>query len=88
MIRTTIVATVALALCCQHVVAQQSAPIGQEGAAEKHLPFPRNFDATRYLGKWYEVARLPNPTQPADTLAAAECSAGKEKGKVIVKNSA
>ncbi|MEQ1826004.1 MAG: lipocalin family protein [Pirellula sp.] len=52
------------------------------------LPFVQDFQPARYLGKWYEVARLPTPIQPSDTLAIAEYSAGEEAGQVIVKNSA
>ena len=89
MLRAVIFATVALALCCQRVVAQETSPKSPEGSgAEKQLPFPKDFDPTRYLGRWYEVARLPNPAQPAESLAAAEYSAGENEGEVIVKNSA
>ena len=88
MFRIAIIATVAIALCCQHAEAQHSSAKDQEGAVEGQLPCPENFDPARYLGKWYEVARLPNPVQPAGTLAMAEYAAGKEKGEVIVKNSA
>ena len=54
----------------------------------QELPFVQDFQPARYLGKWYEVARLPTPIQPADTLATAEYSAGDKPGQVIVKNSA
>lgn len=50
------------------------------------LPFVRDFKTERYLGKWYEVARLPTPVQPAGTLAVAEYAAGKEAGQVTVRN--
>ena len=52
------------------------------------LPFPENFDAAKYLGKWYEIARLPTPEQPANTMATAEYSAGEAEGEVVVKNTA
>ena len=67
------------------IVAARAA--GSEKAPEP-LPFVRDFKPERYLGKWYEVARLPTPIQPADTLAVAEYAAGKEEGRVKVKNSA
>lgn len=51
------------------------------------LPSPEIFDPVRYLGKWYEVARLPAEFQPGNTLATAEYSAG-EDGGLIIKNSA
>ncbi len=88
MIRTLIVAALVLVLYCQQTAAQQTPAKSQEGAAEKQLPFPEDFDSNRYLGKWYEIARLPNPAQPAGTLATAEYSVGKEEGIVLVKNSA
>lgn len=52
------------------------------------MPFVVDFETARYLGKWYEVARLPVFIQPAGTLAVAEYSAAREEGKVIVKNTA
>ena len=63
--------------------AQDKAPDPPEA-----LPFVRDFDAKRYLGRWYEVARLPTRIQPAQTLAVAEYSAGKEAGRIVVKNTA
>ena len=50
--------------------------------------FPKKFDSTRYLGKWYEVVRMPTPAQATGTLATAEYTAGEKDGEVIVKNSA
>ena len=70
----------ALATC---VLAQDATTTTSE-----ELPFVKSFQPARYLGKWYEVARLPTPIQPADTLAIAEYSAGENIGEVIVKNSA
>ena len=60
----------------------------QGAAPPEGLPFVRDFDAQRYLGRWYEVARLPTRMQPAQTLAVAEYSAGKEAGRIGVKNTA
>jgi apolipoprotein D and lipocalin family protein len=54
----------------------------------QELPFAQDFQPARYLGKWYEVARLPTPIQPADTLAMAEYSSGEKAGQILVKNSA
>jgi apolipoprotein D and lipocalin family protein len=59
-----------------------------KGAAAQALPWVQDFQPARYFGKWYEVARLPTPIQPVDTLAIAEYSAGEKAGQVIVKNSA
>lgn len=56
-----------------------------EDKAPSPLPFVRDFKPERYFGKWYEVARLPTPVQPAGTLAVAEYTAGKEAGRVTVK---
>lgn len=52
------------------------------------LPFVAGFEPARYLGKWYEVARLPVAYQPDDTLAVAEYSATQEGDKLVVKNTA
>lgn len=86
MVRKVVFSIVAMLACSPFVAAQDSKP--DRDAADKSLPFPEKFDPTRYLGKWYEVARMPTPAQPADTLATAEYSAGEKEGEVIVKNSA
>lgn len=52
------------------------------------LPSPDTFEAAKYMGKWFEIARLPTPSQPEGSLAIAEYSAGDEAGTVKVKNSA
>lgn len=52
------------------------------------LPHPKTFEPARYLGKWFEAARLPMAIQPNDTLATAEYSAGEGEGVVRVKNTA
>lgn len=63
--------------------------IGDEPDAGKAaLPFPKEFDPARYLGKWYEIGRLASPSQPAGTLATAEYSRGKQKDEIAVKNTA
>jgi apolipoprotein D and lipocalin family protein len=65
-------------------IAQKDAEPKQ--VANKELPFVAGFEPKQYLGKWYEVARLPVAIQPAETLATAEYSPSKEPGKVVVKN--
>ena len=57
-----------------------------EDKAREPLPFVQDFKPEKYLGKWYEAARLPTQVQPAGTLAVAEYTAGKEAGQVAVKN--
>ena len=57
-------------------------------ADPKPLPSPAEFEPARYLGKWFEVARLPTPSQPEGSVAIAEYSAGNVEGTVKVKNSA
>ena len=52
------------------------------------LPSPDNFHPEKYLGKWYEIARMPTSMQPDDTLATAEYIAGDETGIVMVRNTA
>jgi len=57
-----------------------------EDKAQSPLPFVQDFKPERYLGKWYEAARLPTPIQPTGTLAVAEYTVGKDAGQVAVKN--
>jgi apolipoprotein D and lipocalin family protein len=52
------------------------------------LPYVEDFQPARFLGKWYEAARLPTPIQPSNTLAVAEYAAGEKVGEITVKNSA
>ncbi|WP_052574056.1 lipocalin family protein [Haloferula sp. BvORR071] len=59
-----------------------------EDKAPEPLPSLKEFKPEKYLGKWYEVARLPMLFQPSGTLAVAEYGAGKEPGQVTVKNTA
>jgi len=42
-------------------------------------------DLNRYLGKWYEIARYPNPFQKKCLASTAEYSLD-EKGRIIVLN--
>lgn len=44
-----------------------------------------SFDPSRYLGRWYEVARYPNPFQADCAGAIAEYEAG-EGGEILVRN--
>ena len=50
------------------------------------LPQPAQFEASRYLGEWYEVARLPVFYQPDKTLAKATYGPGAKPGEVTVFN--
>ena len=75
-----------LLLTSLEVFAQDN-PIPEE-TDKMHLPSVVKFEPERYLGKWYEVARLPIAIQPAGTLATAEYSSAKEEGKLVVKNTA
>jgi apolipoprotein D and lipocalin family protein len=43
------------------------------------------FDPSRYLGRWYEVARYPNPFQAGCAGSVVEYSAG-ENGVILVRN--
>ncbi len=45
-----------------------------------------NFDASRYLGRWYEVARYPNPFQSDCAGAIAEYAASEITGQITVRN--
>ena len=51
-----------------------------------HIPPVKNFDLSRYLGKWYEIARLPNNFEKNITNAYAEYTMLPD-GKVQVVNS-
>ena len=62
--------------------------LAQSQANQADLPSPAEFDPAKYLGKWFEVARLPAPAQPEGTLATAEYSKGEKDGMVVVKNTA
>lgn len=44
-----------------------------------------SVDVTRYLGRWYEIARLPMPFQKADEAAMAEYALN-ENGTLSVHN--
>lgn len=52
----------------------------------KPLPHPESFEPTRYLGKWYEIGRLPVFYQPDNTLAQAEYGPSDNPGQVTVFN--
>jgi apolipoprotein D and lipocalin family protein len=50
------------------------------------LPAPSEFVPERYLGTWYEVARLPVFYQPDDTMAQATYGATPIPGRITVFN--
>lgn len=45
-----------------------------------------NFDLNRYLGTWYEIARLPMKHQPEDSTDISAQYSLQENGKVKVDN--
>lgn len=51
----------------------------------KKFPIVEGFDAERYLGTWYEIARLPHPFEDGLTNVTAEYGKGKGK-KITVTN--
>ncbi len=55
-------------------------------ASRRDLPRPASFDASRYLGRWFELARLPVFYQPADALAVAEYGESPRSDVVTVHN--
>ncbi len=61
---------------------------GTSSSLVKELPYPKNFNLEKYLGKWYEVARLPAPNQPKGSVAIAKYSKSKNKGEILVENTA
>lgn len=90
MIRKTTASTLILALLCSCLaVAQEAEKTAQnQSGTTRPLPFPKGFEPARYLGKWYEAARLPTPIQPERTLATAEYAAGDADDEVLVENTA
>ena len=44
-----------------------------------------NFDPSRYLGRWYEVARYPNPFQADCAGSYVDYDAGPD-GRILVRN--
>lgn len=50
------------------------------------LPSVARFEPARYLGSWYEVARLPVFYQPDNTMAKATYGATDKPGRVSVFN--
>jgi apolipoprotein D and lipocalin family protein len=77
-----------ITLLLPEVAAQETGPTQAPDRKLKSLPFPEDFEPARYLGKWYEAARLPTSMQPSGTLATAEYTSGKQAGEIIVKNTA
>lgn len=51
----------------------------------RQLPAVTNFDATRYMGRWYEIARLPNRFE-RDMDAVTATYSLNENGSVTVVN--
>ena len=60
----------------------------------KNIPPVKNFDLPRYMGKWYEVARLPHAFEQGVTDACAEytllsdgtvkvVNSGVRRGKIV-----
>ncbi|WP_224816117.1 lipocalin family protein [Hasllibacter sp. MH4015] len=45
-----------------------------------------NFDANRYVGRWYEIARYPNPFQSDCPGAIAEYGPADTPGVLTVRN--
>jgi apolipoprotein D and lipocalin family protein len=46
--------------------------VGCASVAKNPPPTARHVEVKRYLGRWYEIARLPMPFQRADEAAMAE----------------
>ena len=82
--------SILLLICCVAPVMAGKPDDDKQANSDQQppLPFPQEFDSTKYLGKWYEVARLPTPAQKGKTLATAEYSAGEKENEIIVVNTA
>ena len=63
-------------------------PLGALSSCVHSQPLPavERFEPARYLGSWYEVARLPVFYQPDNTLAKATYGATDKPGRVTVFN--
>lgn len=53
---------------------------------EQNIQTVSNFDLTRYLGTWYEIARLPMKHEPAENTDISAFYELQENGKVKVIN--
>jgi apolipoprotein D and lipocalin family protein len=55
---------------------------------DAHAPIATvaDFEPSRYLGRWYEVARYPNPFQAGCAGAIAEYGATATPGRISVRN--
>ena len=51
-----------------------------------NIPTITDFDLTRYLGTWYEIARLPMKFQPEDSTDISAVYSLNEDGSVRVQN--
>ena len=51
-----------------------------------HIQTVSNFDLNRYLGTWYEIARLPMKHQPEDSTDVSAHYSLNENGNVKVQN--
>ena len=59
--------------------------VGCSSGPVRPLPTVTHVDLSRYAGKWYEVARLPDPFQRDDSNATAEYTV-QPGGKIRVVN--
>ena len=50
-----------------------------------HIPAVRDFDSAKYMGKWYEIARLPHRFERGLDRVSAEYSAAPD-GSITVTN--
>ena len=51
-----------------------------------HIQTVSNFDLNRYLGTWYEIARLPMKHQPEDSTDVSAHYSLNENGNIKVQN--
>lgn len=79
-----------LIICCVSslLAAKSNEDNPAKSDQQSPLPFPKEFVSSKYLGKWYEAARLPTPAQKDGTLATAEYSVGEKENEIIVFNTA
>ncbi|NHB57786.1 lipocalin family protein [Acinetobacter shaoyimingii] len=51
-----------------------------------NIPTVSNFNLNRYLGTWYEIARLPMKHQPEDSTDVSAVYSMNDDGKIRVQN--
>lgn len=73
-------------LCVSAVVTAMAILSGCSSNSSVHIPPVSHFDAEKYMGRWYEYARLPNRFEKGMSHVTADYSMRRD-GKIKVVNS-